>query len=66
MAENQRQGPERSGQGGPHGHNDDVFRNDREANRQGEMTRNREDEKRDQSDEQSGRSGQDGTQGKNR
>ena len=66
MAENQRQGENLPGQGGQQGtgQNDDVFKNDRDANRQGEMTRNREDEKRGQSDQQRGQSSR-GSTGRN-
>jgi len=60
MAENQRQGQDRPGEGGQQGQGQQEAL--REANRQGEMTRNRDDEKRGQSDQQRGQSGQGGTQ----
>ena len=71
MVENQRQDQDPRRQGGQHGQRpkDDPFANDREANQQGEVTRNGEDGKNgqfNQKDRQSGPSPQDGTRGRNR
>jgi hypothetical protein len=63
MAENQNPGQggqqgQKSGQQGISNRPDDEFQNDRDANRQGEQTRGRQDEKEGQSNQQGQRSGQ--------